>query len=112
MPNNENIHHTELLKLIDDGNTNNYGEWKMKSYHKLCEWDLLKYIEGPTSDPPIISPLREARDYHSINEFNVIATIWDLSNIDEHCQALINTQPWMTGNNIALAWIVTAIPAL
>jgi sensor c-di-GMP phosphodiesterase-like protein len=33
-------------------------------------------------------------------------------NIDEHYQALINAQPWMTGNNVTLAWIVTAIPAL
>ena len=84
MPNDESTHHTELLKLFDDRNNNNYGKWKTKSYHKLREWDLLKYIEGPTSDPPVIPPIREARDYHGLNEYNVIATIRDLGNIDKH----------------------------
>jgi hypothetical protein len=112
MPNDENVPRTELPKLVDDGNTNNYGEWKTKSYHKLREWDLLQYVEGPTSDPPIIPPLREARDYHGLNEFNVIATVRDLGNIDEHRQALINAKPWLIGNNTTLARIVTAVPAL
>jgi hypothetical protein len=112
MPNNESIHHTELLKLIDNSNTNNYGEWKMKSYHKLCKWDLLKYIEGPTSNLPVILPLHKVREYHGLNEFNIIATIWDLSNADKHYQALIDAQPWMTDNNTMLAQIITAILAL
>jgi hypothetical protein len=93
MLNDKNIHCTKLPKLVDDSNTNNYGEWKTKSYHKLHKWDLLKYIEGSTSDPPIIPSLHEVRDYHGINKFNVIATIQDLSNIDEHRQVLINAQP-------------------
>ncbi len=112
MPNDESVHRAELPKLIDDGNTNNYGKWKTKSYHKLHEWDLLKYIKGPTSDPPTIPPLHEAREYHGLNEFNEIATVQDLSNVDKHSRALINAQPWMAGNNVTLAQIVTAIPAL
>jgi hypothetical protein len=61
MANNETIYHANLPKLLDngtndDGTNNNYGKWKTKLYHKFLEWDLLKYIEGPTSDPPNIPP--------------------------------------------------------
>ena len=45
MSDNERIPRNELPKIIDDGTNNNYGEWKMKSYYKLKEWGLLKYIE-------------------------------------------------------------------
>jgi hypothetical protein len=62
----------------------------MKPYYKLCEWDLLKYIKGPTSILSVILPLYEAREYHGLNEFNAIATVQDLGNADEHHQALIN----------------------
>jgi hypothetical protein len=65
----------------------------MKSYYKLCEWDLLKYIKGATSDLSIILPLHEAREYHGLNEFNIIITIRNLSNTNKHHQALINAQP-------------------
>ena len=60
----------------------------------------------------MIPPLCELREYHGLNEFNEIATVQDLGNVDEHSHALVNAQPWMVGNNITLAWIVTAILAL
>ena len=44
-------------KNIDNGTNNNYKEWKIKSYHKFLEWDLWKYIKGPTSKPFVIPPL-------------------------------------------------------
>jgi hypothetical protein len=59
MPDDSSSHRAELPKLTDDSVNNNYGEWKMKSYHKLHEWDLLKFIEGPDSIPPEIPPLQE-----------------------------------------------------
>jgi hypothetical protein len=102
MPNDENVHRTELPKLLDDGNNNNYGEWKTRSYHKLHEWDLLKYIKGPTSNPPIIPPLCQPCEYHGLNEFNKLATVRDLGNVNEHQLALTRAQPWMSGNNTTL----------
>jgi hypothetical protein len=56
MANNETIHRTELPKITDDSVNNNYGEWKMKAYHKFRKWDLLQYIEGPSSEPPSSLP--------------------------------------------------------
>ena len=41
--NDDTVHRSELPKIIDDGTNNNYGEWETKSYHKLRDWDLLKY---------------------------------------------------------------------
>jgi hypothetical protein len=111
MPNNETVHRTELPKIIDDGTNNNYGEWKTKSYHKLREWDLLKYIEGPTSVPPVIPPLRQRVTYHGVDDANNLSTTHVLGNEAEHQQAVLDTQPWMSGNNIALSRIVGALPS-
>ena len=61
--NSNTVHRSELPKLVDDGTNNNYGEWETKSYHKLDEWDLLKYIEGPESTSPEIPALRETQAY-------------------------------------------------
>ena len=111
MPNEDNAHRAELPKLLDDGSNNNYGEWKAKSFHKFREWDLLKYIEGPTSEPPVIPPLRQPTQYHGWHdELNQISTVRDLGNVIEHEQAVARAQPWMTGNNTALARIVAAVP--
>jgi hypothetical protein len=101
---------TELLKLADDGINNNYSEWETKSYHKLLEWDLLKYIEGPTSQAPIIPPLRHTVTHHGLDEDGHPHTIHVLGNQAEHEQALRDAIPWMTGNKTALARIVSAVP--
>jgi hypothetical protein len=101
---------TELLKIVDDGTNNNYGEWDTKSYHRLREWDLLKYIEGPTSQPPIIPPLRETATYHGVNDNGHPTTVHVPGNRAEHEQAIRDAAPWMAGNNTALARIVMAVP--
>jgi hypothetical protein len=112
MPNNDNPHHTELPKLIDDGVNNNYREWKAKSYHKLCEWDLLKYIEGPESEPPYIPPLQQPAKYHGLNENDHIVTVRVLGNAAEHQLAVQNAKPWMTSNNITLSHIIATLPSI
>ena len=99
---------TELLKIVDDGTNNNYGEWKIKSYHKLREWDLLKYVEGPTSQPPII-PLRHTT-HHGVGDDGNLSTALP-GNLAEHEQAIADGEAWMTGNNCALARIVAAVPS-
>jgi hypothetical protein len=111
MPNDETPHHTELPKLVDDGVNNNYGEWETKSYHKLDEWDLLKYIEGPSSEPPVIPPLRETVSHQGIDDAGNVGTFHILGNANEHQQALTDAEPWLTGNKSALARIIAAVPA-
>jgi hypothetical protein len=49
----------KLLKLIDNGKINNYGEWKIQCQTEICSLGLWKYIEGPDSMPPVIPPLQE-----------------------------------------------------
>ena len=110
MPNDENTHRNKLPKLIDNGTTNNYGEWKMKSYYKLRNWDLLKYIEGPESTPLFIPPLCHLTKVHGLDENNTITTVRVLGNEDEHRQAIADAQPWMAGNNNVLAHIVASLP--
>ena len=48
------LYKTGLPKLTNNDTNNNYSKWATEAYHKLDEWDLLKYIEGPLSDPPVI----------------------------------------------------------
>jgi hypothetical protein len=104
-------HRAELPKLTDDGVNNNYGEWKTKSYHKLHEWDLLKFIEGPDSILPEIPPLRELTQHHGLDEHNHLTTVRTLGNVIEHRVALQNAKPWLTGNNTTLSRIVAALPS-
>lgn len=111
MANNETVLWTELPNLVDDGTHNNYGEWQFKSHHKLCEWDLLKYIEGPTSDPPIIPPLRQTVTYHGVDDNGHPSTVRVLGNATEHQQALVDAQPWLAGNKTALSRIRAALPS-
>src|SRR6267154_2210365 len=109
MPNDEHTHCAELPKLVDDGTNNNYCKWKTKSYHKLHEWDLLKYIEGPESDPPAIPVLCLPTLYHGLNENNQISTVRDPRNADERQMALADAKPWLAGNNITLSCIIASI---
>ncbi len=111
MSDNESVYCTELPKIIDDGTDNNYGEWKIRSYHKLREWGLLKYIEGPTSDPPFIPPLRQTLTCQSVDDNGNLSTTHVLGNDAEHQKALADAEPWLSGNNIALSRIVTALPS-
>ena len=101
---------TKLPEIVDDGMNNNYGEWEIRSYHQLREWDLLKYIEGPTSQPPIIPPLRQPATYHGVDDHGHPSTVHDRGNVAEHEQALRDAIPWMTGNNTALDRIICAVP--
>jgi gag-polypeptide of LTR copia-type len=111
MSNNDNTHRTELPKIVDDGINNNYGEWETKSYHKMREWNLLKYIEGPASQPPTIPLLREESIHSGLDENDHVVKIRVPGNLAEHEQAVKNADPWMTGNNTALARIVSAVPS-
>ena len=102
----------ELPEIVDDGTNNNYSEWKTRSYHKLVDWNLLKYIEGLSSQPPIIPPLvvSETVILHDLDDNGHCTTVHDVhvpGNLAEHEQAVRDAESWMTGNNTALARIVS-----
>jgi hypothetical protein len=99
MSNNQNVHQTQLPKIVDNGTYNNFREWEAQSYHKLCEWDLLKYIEGPESQPPIIPTLHCTIAHCGVSDDGNMATFHISGNEDEDEQALTDITPWMTGNN-------------
>ena len=52
----------KLPKLIDNGQTNNYGKWRIQLQTELHSLSLWKYIEGPDSIPPTIPPIH-ANEY-------------------------------------------------
>ncbi|KAF8485951.1 hypothetical protein DFH94DRAFT_608312, partial [Russula ochroleuca] len=94
---------------------NNYGEWKIKSYFMLRNWDLWKYIEGPESAPPIVIPaLRETAEtvtHHGIDDSGCMQTIYVAGNHAEREQKTEESKPWMDANNFALSMIVNAVPS-
>ena len=102
----------DLPKLIDDGNDNNYGEWKIKSYYMLRAWDLWKYIEGPESAPPIIPALRETVTHCGIGVSGCKQTFYVDGNHAEYQQKAQESKPWMDANDLALTTIVNAVPSL
>jgi gag-polypeptide of LTR copia-type len=110
MSNDNNNEHIELPKLKDNGVNNNYGKWETKSSLKLDDWDLLKYIQGPDSEPPFIPPLHQPVTHHSPDKDGILRTINIPGNDNEHRQAVAAAAPWTKGNKTALMRIVAAIP--
>ena len=109
MPNDDNSPRAELSKVHDNGINNNYSEWRMKSYFKLREWGLLKYIEGPTSVPPYVPPLREKITHHGVDDDGNVSTLHVLGNEVEYDAALALAKPWMEQDDIALSRITAAV---
>ena len=50
---------TELPRIVDDRENNNYAKWRMQSQCKLHSWGLWKYIDRSDSTPPNIHSVRE-----------------------------------------------------
>ena len=102
-----------LPNLDDDGQVNNYGEWKTKAELQLLSWDLLKYVTGPDSTPPNIPDLHESfiqRGSDPADPTGEIKLFCVHGNAAERAQATEDAQPWMTKNNTALSKIVNAVP--
>lgn len=102
-----------LPKLEDDGQVNNYGEWKTKAELQLCSWDLLKYVSGPKSTPPNVPDLRESYIQCGTDPADPTDTIKVFcvhGNAAERDRALEDAKPWMAQNNIALSKIANAVP--
>jgi len=99
----------ELDEIFDDGTSNNYGEWKIKSRFALRSWDLWKYIEGPESEPPDVPAIRET--VTGPDASGQIITIYLEGNNAGPQQRTEEAAPWMVGNNLALAKIVRAVPS-
>ena len=102
-----------LPKLEDDGQVNNYGEWKTKAELQLRSWDLLKYVCGPDSTPPDVPDLREPfiqRGTDPADPSGTVKVFRVHGNAAERDQAIEDAKPWMKQNNTALSKIVNAVP--
>jgi hypothetical protein len=108
----DNAKRTELLKLTDDGQNNNYGEWKSKVFHTMRGWDLWQYIEGPTSTPPVIPTLVLPRSLHGTTDDGGLETVYAQGNQDEYNAAVATAKPWMDSNYLCLGKIVNATPQI
>jgi hypothetical protein len=102
-----------LPKLEDADGVNNYGEWKTKAELQLLSWDLLKYVTGPESSPPIIPDLHPSfiqRGSDPADPTGALKLFRVHGNATERNHALDDAKPWMTQNNTALSKIVNAVP--
>jgi hypothetical protein len=100
----------KLPKLVDDGTTNNYSEWKIESEILLLGWALLEYVSGARSQPLDIPTLREPTTHKGINEETGIErVIITRSNAKEHKRKKKAAKPWLKKNNAALSKIFQAV---
>jgi hypothetical protein len=100
-----------LLKL-DDGTTNNYGDWCSRCYHILCTSRLWKYIDRPESNSPIIPPLCQPQTFSEPDKDGVIREITLVGNNSERNKMIKESQPWFEGNNLLLSKIISVAPKL
>ena len=110
MPNasNDAVFNSDLPKIIDNGESNNYAEWKTRSQRKLRGWGLWKYIEGVESTPPEIPPLRPTITQRGKGESGVVQNFMVDSNKEEFDQKTEEAQPWLAGNELTLDKIIDA----
>jgi hypothetical protein len=102
----------DLPKLVDDGTTNNYGDWCLRCYHILRTSGLWKYIDGPESDSPVIPPLCQSQTFSGPDKDGVIREITLAGNNTERDKMIKESQPWFEGNDLLLSKIVSVAPEL
>jgi hypothetical protein len=100
----------ELVKIIDNGEINNYAEFEIKSKYELDAHDLWKYIDGPESTAPAIPRLIKAKTMKGRDVNGVEHTITIPGNEDDVKRAKDDAEPWMAENKKTLALIVKAVP--
>ena len=100
----------ELIKLNNDGNTNNYSEWAVKSKLKLKAYNLWKYFEGPDSTPPAILKLKAAHQIQGKDKDSNNAVITVPGNKKDVENASKAAEPWLNNNTKALSLIVKSLP--
>jgi hypothetical protein len=102
----------KLSKLVDDGTTNNYGEWKIESEILFLGRALLEYVSGARSQPLNIPTLREPTTHKGIDEETGIErVIITRGNAKEHKRKKKAAKPWLKKNNAALSKIFQAFLA-
>jgi hypothetical protein len=110
-PSNDAITNADLPKIIDNGESNNYAEWKTRSQRKLRGWGLWKYIDGAYSTPPEIPPFRPTTIQKGKGKSGVVEDFEVEGNKDEFDKRTEEAKPWLSGNELALDKIIDATPS-
>jgi hypothetical protein len=66
----------DIPPIIDDGTSNNFSEWQIKTCIALESMDMWDHIEGPDSNAPIIPPLRQSTRVTGFNRHGVEDTLY------------------------------------
>jgi hypothetical protein len=104
---------TERLKFpeikVKDG-VNNYGAWAVKAKYRLRTMELWGYIEGPSSDPPVVPELHKPKIIRGPDQNGNTVTIHYPGNQTavDTAQAIAN--PWIKKDGQALDLIMNAVP--
>ena len=101
----------DLPKIIDNGESNNYAEWKTRSCRKLHGWGLWKYIEGPDSTPPEIPILQQTTIQKGKDKQGVIQEFTIDGNSAKYDKKTEEAKPWLAGNELTLDKIIDAMPS-
>lgn len=101
----------DLPKIINNGESNNYAEWKTRPCRKLRGWGLWKYIEGPDSTPPEIPILRQTTIRKGKDKQGVIQEFTIDGNSAEYDKKTEEAKPWLAGNELTLDKIIDATPS-
>jgi hypothetical protein len=99
----------KLPKLVDNGTTNNYGEWRIQSQSELRSLDLWKYIEGPHSIPPDIPNLEDDLYLDGSDDEGNTKRFHITGNTQYRNQKIRAAKPWMMKNEIARNKIVRSL---
>jgi hypothetical protein len=101
----------ELPKIVDDGENNNYAEWKTRSQCKLRSWGLWKYIEGLDSMLPNVPILRETYVQRGKDKHGTLQDYTVDGNSEEYHKKVAEAKPWVTGDKLVLDKIISATPS-
>jgi hypothetical protein len=100
------------VKIIEDGDTNNYTEFEIKSRTKLTAYHgYWKHIEGPESNPPVIPQLKPKRTFVVKDQNGVDQNFVQVGNEDEVAKAKQEAQPWFETDMKVFSLIMDAVPS-
>lgn len=102
--------YSDLVKLVDNLNGNNYSKWEVKFQVRLQSFKLWKYIDGPDSQPPAIPVLCRRRQVEGEDLEENDTDIFLPENEDEVRNAERTAISWVEADTIAKSLLIDTVP--
>jgi hypothetical protein len=101
----------ELIKIVEEGDTNNYAEFATKSEAKLRAYGKWRHVVGPTAVAPTVPKLIPDRQFKAKDpDTGEEKTFVEKGNKEDVEKARAEAEPWRLENIKVLSLILDSVP--